>query len=74
MGKYIITQLVNLFHVHQWVNTEAVYNSILEEKLALTLMPATRTCSKCGKFQIEDKHCLGLTPPTYVSRWYTKID
>lgn len=54
---------------HRWQYTSAVYRTEQEERLAIPEKAATRTCSCCPARQSEDKHCLGLNPPEYVSTW-----
>lgn len=56
-------------HFHKWVTTEAVYRDRVSMELGIPMQPATRQCSICGKKQIQDIHCLGLNPPSYVTRW-----
>ena len=31
---------------------------------------AIRICTKCGRQQKEDYHCLGLNPPEHKSHWF----
>ena len=55
--------------IHAWKYTPAVYSSAQNERLALPESPATRSCSCCPAKQVEDKQCLGLTPPEYSVTW-----
>ena len=57
---------------HDWETTPAVYLDAQAERLAIPTQPATRTCRCCDTHQVEDRHCLGLNPPEYVSTWYTQ--
>lgn len=62
---------LRIFHFHRWIYTPAIYLDKISEELAIPTEPSYRKCTICGKTQQEDKHCLGLNPPSYVSTWYT---
>jgi len=61
-----------MLHIfHKWKYTPATYRTPLDERLSIPLTPSKRVCKICGKTQEEDRHCLGLNPPEYYSRWIT---
>lgn len=60
--------------IHNWQYYPAKYSCSRWEILAGPTKPATRECRHCGKFQVEDIHCLGLNPPEYITTWNTKVN
>ena len=56
---------------HEWNTTPSEYRDSTEEDLGIQAVVATRTCSRCGKKQELDIHCLGLNPPSYTKTWRT---
>jgi hypothetical protein len=54
---------------HSWNYTAPQY---YDEDLALEKVKATRTCLRCGKFEVRARHCLGLNPPEYHDEWSSR--
>jgi len=54
---------------HTWDYSQAQYDSEIDEELGISAVQGFRICEKCGKLQIEDRHCLGLNPPQYVTSY-----
>ena len=54
---------------HKWVYTSSKYSSRTEYRLALPTKTGSRECARCGKVQWEDRHCLGLNPPEYITSY-----
>lgn len=59
--------------VHDWYITQhAVYPSETAERLGISTQNTERACTRCGREQYEDVHCLGLNPPEYVRTWLNR--
>lgn len=59
------------FHIHKWTEyqfpPEYCYS---ESARRLALIPGkNRVCFECGRIEREEKHCLGLNPLKYISKW-----
>lgn len=65
----MMTFLKRLFHIHHWEYTKAVYANELMERLSIPQQHKRRICNKCGKIQVQHRHCLGLNPPEYINTW-----
>ena len=68
----MIQRLKCFLGLHKYIYTEPVYRNYTEERLGITLRPATRVCQCCGKSQAQEIHCLGLNPPEYCKFWYNR--
>lgn len=66
-----MNKLMCLLGFHNWVCTAPEYDNEMSERLGITKVPATRTCSCCNKLQHQEIHCLGLNPPEYITTWRT---
>ena len=67
MLKRILTWFGQL-HFHRWDYSYPKMSDEYDRMIDNT--PADRICSKCGLWQQEDIHCLGLNPPEFVINWY----
>jgi hypothetical protein len=56
--------------IHKWQYTAGVYGHLYAEYLQMASQPATRTCTRCPKKQVEEVHCLGLNPPQFLRSWH----
>jgi hypothetical protein len=67
-----IVVMLKKLHFHRWEYTPAVYADLQSQVIGLPLKPAGRSCSVCGKVQVEEVHCLGLNPPQYTKIWFNR--
>lgn len=63
--------------LHDWkILNDAEYLNAHFENTGVPIKRKCRICTKCGKLQEQEVHCLGLNPPKYIRDWLnvSKID